>query len=89
MDKDDVVVPESKKIFEGLPAKDKPDMVDSDGISLFDLHDDMKTVDAIPIEPLNLKVKEESSKNLLNQVADEAPDQAPGAVPLNKNGPRS
>ena len=80
-----IVIPESKKIFEGLPAKDKPDMVDSDNISLFDLHDDMKTVDAIAIESLNLKVKEESSENLLNQV----PDQAPGAVPLNKNGPRS
>lgn len=84
MDKD-IIVPESKKFFEGLPAKDKPDMVESDHISLFDLHDDMKTVDAIPMESLNLKVKEESSMNLLNQV----PDQAPGAVPLNKNGPRS
>lgn len=77
----DIIVPESKKIFEGLSAKDKPDMVESDHISLFDLHDDMKTVDAIPIEELNMKVKEESSATLINKVPDPS-------VLLNRDGPR-
>lgn len=45
-----------------LASKDKPDMVDSDSISLFDLHEDMQTVDAIPIEELNKKVKRESDE---------------------------
>jgi len=51
MDKDNI--PHEKKMFMHLASKDKPDMVDSDRISIFDLHEDMQTVDAIPIEELN------------------------------------
>ena len=36
-------------------------MVESDTISLFDLHEDMQTVDAIPIEELNKRVKEKAT----------------------------
>ncbi len=38
---------------------DNPDVVETDKESLFDMHDDMKTVDAIPVEELNQKVKDE------------------------------
>ncbi|WP_010306774.1 hypothetical protein [Kurthia senegalensis] len=41
---------------------EKPDMVDSDNPSLFDMHEDMQTVDAIPVEELNEKVKDEKNK---------------------------
>lgn len=59
---DKEIVPQEKKIFMNLASKDKPDMVDSDNISIFDLHEDMQTVDAIPIEELNKKVKRESDE---------------------------
>ena len=53
-----------------LASKDKPDMVDSDSISIFDLHEDMQTVDVIPIEELNKKVKRESDE-LIERQPDE------------------
>lgn len=68
MDKE--VVPPDKKIFMNLPSKDKPDMVDSDTISIFDLHEDMQTVDAIPIEELNKRVKREGDE-LVERQPDE------------------
>ncbi|MET0960458.1 MAG: hypothetical protein ABWX58_09050 [Psychrobacillus psychrotolerans] len=40
---------------------DNPDVVKTDKESLFDMHDDMKTVDAVPIEELNQKVKDEKN----------------------------
>lgn len=64
------IVPHEKKIFMNLTSKDKPDMVDSDNISIFDLHEDMQTVDAIPIEELNKKVKRESDE-LIERQPDE------------------
>lgn len=51
-----------KKMFMNLASKDKPDMVDSDRISIFDLHEDMQTVDAIPIEELNKRVEREGDE---------------------------
>jgi len=45
-----------------LNSKDKPDMVESDTISLFDLHEDMQTVDAIPVEELNKRVEREGDE---------------------------
>jgi len=45
-----------------LSSKDKPDMVDSDTISIFDLHEDMQTVDIIPIEELNKRVQREGDE---------------------------
>lgn len=41
---------------------DKPDMVNSDRESLFDMHEDMQTVDPLPVEELNEKVKDEKNK---------------------------
>ncbi|MEK4229079.1 hypothetical protein [Solibacillus sp. FSL H8-0538] len=42
---------------------DNPDLVDTENESLFDMHEDMQTVDAIPIEELNEKVKDEKNKD--------------------------
>lgn len=64
------MIPHEKKIFVNLASKDKPDMVNSDNISIFDLHEDMQTVDAIPIEELNKKVKREGDE-LLERHPDE------------------
>ncbi|MFJ7408756.1 MULTISPECIES: hypothetical protein [unclassified Lysinibacillus] len=55
-------VPPEKRMFMNLSSKDKPDMVDSDTISIFDLHEDMQTVDIIPIEELNKRVKREGDE---------------------------
>lgn len=68
MDKENI--PQEKKIFMNLASKDKPDMVDSDSISIFDLHEDMQTVDVIPIEELNKKVKREGDE-LIEKQPDE------------------
>ncbi|KOS71517.1 hypothetical protein AEA09_00470 [Lysinibacillus contaminans] len=65
MDKE--IVPNDKKKFMNLASKDKPDMVDSDSISIFDLHEDMQTVDVIPIEELNKKVKREGDELIEKQ----------------------
>ncbi|HWK22115.1 MAG TPA: hypothetical protein VNS08_03690 [Ureibacillus sp.] len=66
---------ESKKEFANLPAREKPDMVDTDGISLFDLHEDMQTVDAIPIEELNKRVKAEDDELITEVFRKESPDE--------------
>ncbi len=63
-------VPPEKRKFMNLESKDKPDMVDSDTISIFDLHEDMQTVDPIPVEELNKKVKREDDE-LIEKKPDE------------------
>ena len=68
MDKENV--PPEKRKFMNLESKDKPDMVDSDTISIFDLHEDMQTVDPIPVEELNKKVKREDDE-LIEKKPDE------------------
>lgn len=40
-----------------------PDVLDTDKESIFDKHEDMKTVDPIPVEELNEKVKDEKHKS--------------------------
>lgn len=40
---------------------DNPDVVKTDNESLFDMHEDMKTVDPIPVEELNESVKDEKN----------------------------
>ena len=42
---------------------EKPDMVNSDNPSLFDMHEDMQTVDPLPVEELNEEVKDEKHKS--------------------------
>ncbi len=73
MNKDSI--PESKKKFLDLPFQDKPDMVDSENISLFDLHEDMQTVDAIAVQELNRRVKTEGDELLEEVWRKESPDE--------------
>ncbi|PKU53458.1 hypothetical protein [Lysinibacillus fusiformis] len=40
-----------------------PDVLNTDKKSIFDQHEDMKTVDPIPVEELNEKVKDEQHKS--------------------------
>ena len=47
----------NKKVQQG--KMDNPDMLNTEKESLFDMHDDMKTVDPVPVEELNDKVKDE------------------------------
>ncbi|RHW34722.1 hypothetical protein D1B33_13825 [Lysinibacillus yapensis] len=75
MNKEQGFVPESKKEFVGLPVEEKPDMVDSENISLFDLHEDMQTVDAIPIAELNKRVKAEDDELITEVFRKESPDE--------------
>lgn len=42
---------------------DNPDLVETEKESLFDMHEDMQTVDAVPVEELNQKVKDEEDKS--------------------------
>ncbi len=42
---------------------DNPDLVETEKESLFDMHEDMQTVDAVPVEELNQNVKDEKDKN--------------------------
>lgn len=53
-----------KREFVDRSYKDSPDMVASDNISIFDLHEDMKLVDAIPVEEMNRRVKTEGDELL-------------------------
>lgn len=49
-----------KKLQQG--KMDNPDMLDTEKESLFDMHDDMKTVDPLPMEELNDQVKDEENQ---------------------------
>ncbi|WP_342527891.1 hypothetical protein MKY84_03960 [Chryseomicrobium sp. FSL W7-1435] len=40
---------------------DNPEVMKTDQESIYDMHDDMKTVDSIPMEELNQKVKDEKN----------------------------
>ena len=48
-----------KKLQQG--KLDNPDMLDTEKESLFDMHEDMKHVDPLPMEELNDKVKDEEN----------------------------
>ena len=76
MDKEEQVrIPKSKEIFTNLSVARKPDMVESDSISLFDLHEDMQTSDAIPIAELTKRVKTEGDELLEEVFRKESPDE--------------
>ena len=75
MEKNTDSMSESKEAFANLPASEKPDMVDSENISLFDLHEDMQTVDAIPVEELNKRVKTEDDELITEVFRKESPDE--------------
>lgn len=42
-------LPKGKKVFTELPYQNRPDMLDSENISIYDLYEDMHTVDPIPV----------------------------------------
>lgn len=69
MNKDSV--PESKKIFADLPVSGSPDMMVTDNISIFDLHEDMQTVDAIPVGEMKKRVKAEGDELLETRFRNE------------------
>lgn len=75
MKKDWESLPDKKMAFADLPYTDKPDMVNSENISLFDLHEDMQTVDAIPVEELNKRVKAEDDELITEVFRKESPDE--------------
>lgn len=49
-----------KKLQQG--KMDNPDMLNTEKESLFDMHEDMKTVDPLPMEELNDQVKDEEDQ---------------------------
>ncbi|MFJ8263245.1 hypothetical protein ACIQ4I_15020 [Rummeliibacillus sp. NPDC094406] len=53
-------LPKDKKIFADLPSDERPDMMDTENISLYDLHEDMHTVDPIPMEELTKDLESEA-----------------------------
>ena len=42
---------------------DNPDLLNTKKESIYDMHEDMQTVDPIPVEELNEKVKDEKNKS--------------------------
>lgn len=64
MNKDSL--PNDKKKFVDLPFKDRPDMLDSEYISIYDLHEDMHTVDSIPVDALTKDLEKEKLDDKYN-----------------------
>ncbi|GIO84376.1 hypothetical protein J25TS5_13080 [Paenibacillus faecis] len=54
---------------EVLPGRDHPEQYPTDRPSLFDLHDSEQNVDPIPVEDLNLEVREERDKEATKQAS--------------------
>lgn len=50
---------EKRKRFSDLPPENNPEQIRANDISIYDLHEDMQTVDAIPLEDLRLELREE------------------------------
>jgi hypothetical protein len=68
---------EKEQSFKEVPYQKRLEMLEAAEISIYDLHEDMQTVDDIPMEELNQKVRVESTESHLNQV--------PGMVNLERN----
>ncbi|MGX9132994.1 hypothetical protein ACWV26_01175 [Rummeliibacillus sp. JY-2-4R] len=58
MNKDSL--PKDKKKFVDMDYRDRPDMLDSENISIYDLHEDMHTVDSIPMESQAMGLENEA-----------------------------
>ena len=58
MNKDSL--PKDKKKFVDMDPMDRPDMLDSENISIYDLHEDMQTVDSIPMEAQTKELENEA-----------------------------
>ncbi|MBO2536704.1 MULTISPECIES: hypothetical protein [Rummeliibacillus] len=64
MNKDSV--PKDKRKIADLPYKDRPDMMNSENISIYDLHEDMHTVDPIPVEAQTKDLEKEKLDDKYN-----------------------
>lgn len=51
-----VFTAEDREVATGRPYRDNPEEVNTDKVSLFDMHEDMQTVDTISMEELNKQV---------------------------------
>lgn len=58
MDKKKVFTEEDRKDAEG-PRMDNPENLRTDKESIYDMHEDMQTVDSIPLEDLKMEEREE------------------------------
>lgn len=58
LDKKKTFTEHDRKDAEG-PYMDNPENIRSDKESIFDMHEDMKTVDAISLEDLRMELREE------------------------------
>lgn len=63
--------------YKELSNQERLDLLEAAEISIYDLHEDMQTVDDIPMDELNQKVVTESSQTYLNRF--------PGMNPLERN----
>ncbi|MFJ8066956.1 hypothetical protein ACIQYS_20485 [Psychrobacillus sp. NPDC096426] len=57
--------PNDDREKQDIPGRilDSPDLVKTEKESIFDIDEEMKTVDPIPVEELNEKVKDEENKD--------------------------
>lgn len=51
-----VFTADDREVVTDRPYRDNPEEVNSDKVSLFDMHEDMQTVDTISMEELNKQV---------------------------------
>jgi len=58
-----VFTEEDRKLATG-PYLDNPEQVDTDKMSLFDMHEDMQTVDAISVAELNKQVINDPARQI-------------------------
>lgn len=68
---------EDKQPFKEMSYQKRKEMLEAAEISIYDLHEDMQTVDDIPMDELNQKVVTESSQSHLNRF--------PGMINLERN----
>ncbi len=56
-----------RRPYQELSDQERLDLLETPEISIYDLHEDMQTVDDIPMDELNQKVVTESSQTHLNR----------------------
>lgn len=59
-------LPNDKKKFIDLPYEDRPDMLDSEYISIYDLHEDEQFADSYPLEAQRKDLEKESFDDKYN-----------------------
>ncbi|MGN7114767.1 hypothetical protein [Lysinibacillus odysseyi] len=66
-----------RRPYKEMSYQERLSLLETAEISIYDLHEDMQTVDDIPMDELNQKVVTESSKSHLNRF--------PGMINLERN----